>query len=158
MIGPRSITTHYASAVCRGQLERSPLAEIEMSLSAVSVAERRADDAGGDESSFTGACRPASGRAGPTAYQANYRRLQELKTKYDPKNFFRVNQNIRPVARASGESVGNCPMPIPVPARPQGGFGETCALHRVPLWSYGGTVCWLDRRRDKPMQFAAESR
>src|SRR3954447_18545462 len=32
------------------------------------------------------------------AYGANYRRLQELKTKYDPKNFFRMNQNIRPLA------------------------------------------------------------
>jgi FAD/FMN-containing dehydrogenase len=32
------------------------------------------------------------------AYGANYRRLQELKTKYDPKNFFRVNQNIPPLA------------------------------------------------------------
>ena len=30
------------------------------------------------------------------AYGPNYRRLQELKTKYDPKNFFRMNQNIRP--------------------------------------------------------------
>ena len=29
-------------------------------------------------------------------YGANYRRLQELKKKYDPKNFFRMNQNIRP--------------------------------------------------------------
>jgi FAD/FMN-containing dehydrogenase len=34
----------------------------------------------------------------PAAYGANYRRLQELKTKYDPKNFFRMNQNIRPLA------------------------------------------------------------
>ena len=34
----------------------------------------------------------------PSAYGANYRRLQELKTKYDPKNFFRMNQNIRPLA------------------------------------------------------------
>ena len=32
------------------------------------------------------------------AYGPNYRRLQELKTKYDPKNFFRMNQNIRPSA------------------------------------------------------------
>ena len=30
------------------------------------------------------------------AYGPNYRRLQKLKTKYDPDNFFRVNQNIRP--------------------------------------------------------------
>jgi FAD/FMN-containing dehydrogenase len=32
------------------------------------------------------------------AYGSNYRRLQQLKTKYDPKNFFRMNQNIRPLA------------------------------------------------------------
>jgi FAD/FMN-containing dehydrogenase len=32
------------------------------------------------------------------AYGANYRRLQELKTKYDPKNFFRINQNIPPLS------------------------------------------------------------
>jgi FAD/FMN-containing dehydrogenase len=31
------------------------------------------------------------------AYGANYRRLQEVKTKYDPKNFFRMNQNIKPL-------------------------------------------------------------
>jgi FAD/FMN-containing dehydrogenase len=31
------------------------------------------------------------------AYGRNYSRLQEIKTKYDPENFFRMNQNIRPL-------------------------------------------------------------
>ena len=29
-------------------------------------------------------------------YGANYDRLAELKTKYDPRNLFRMNQNISP--------------------------------------------------------------
>ena len=31
------------------------------------------------------------------AYGPNYRRLRDLKTKYDPSNFFHLNQNIRPI-------------------------------------------------------------
>ena len=33
-------------------------------------------------------------------YGDNYERLVQIKTKYDPENFFRVNQNIRPLAGA----------------------------------------------------------
>ena len=30
------------------------------------------------------------------AYRDNYDRLVEIKSKYDPENLFRVNQNLRP--------------------------------------------------------------
>lgn len=39
-----------------------------------------------------------TGEAVAAAYGPNYRRLQQIKAKYDPKNFFRMNQNIRPLA------------------------------------------------------------
>ena len=32
-------------------------------------------------------------------YRDNYQRLAEIKSKYDPNNFFRVNQNIRPAEK-----------------------------------------------------------
>src|SRR5258705_11952768 len=44
-----SITAHYANNLCRRQIEKSPLAQIEMSLSTVLVGEFWADDGDYDE-------------------------------------------------------------------------------------------------------------
>src|SRR5882724_5400298 len=44
-----SITVHYTKATCRRQIEKSPLAQIEMSLSTVLVGEFWADDGDCDE-------------------------------------------------------------------------------------------------------------
>ena len=34
----------------------------------------------------------------PSAYGTNQTKLEQVKRKYDPDNFFRVNQNIKPAA------------------------------------------------------------
>ena len=34
------------------------------------------------------------------AYAGNYRRLAEVKQRYDPQNLFRMNQNVKPAAQA----------------------------------------------------------
>jgi hypothetical protein len=50
----------------------------------------------------------AEGRLEAT-YGENYTRLAAIKAKYDPKNLFRVNQNIKPVAAAESRSAASRP-------------------------------------------------
>jgi FAD/FMN-containing dehydrogenase len=66
---------------------------------------RWARDAYGAMESFVGAGRYVNyldndehGGAVAAAYGPNYRRLQQVKVKYDPNNFFHMNQNILPAA------------------------------------------------------------
>lgn len=40
------------------------------------------------------------------AYRENYARLTQIKTKYDPENFFHVNQNIKPAPSVDGSQEG----------------------------------------------------
>ncbi|HTI84837.1 MAG TPA: FAD-binding oxidoreductase [Acetobacteraceae bacterium] len=44
-----------------------------------------------------------TGDAVSAAYGANYQRLREIKTKYDPENIFHLNQNIVPLVRQRAE-------------------------------------------------------
>jgi FAD/FMN-containing dehydrogenase len=50
--------------------------------------------ASGRYSNYLGDDEPGDPAA--AAYGINYKRLREIKRKYDPENFFHMNQNIRP--------------------------------------------------------------
>ena len=45
---------------------------------------------------FTGLAEEAPTAGVDTAYGRNLARLQQIKAKYDPDNFFRINNNIEP--------------------------------------------------------------
>jgi FAD/FMN-containing dehydrogenase len=58
--------------------------------------EMRADGAGSAYLNFVGAGEDSEDMMRASYGDENYRRLVEIKTRYDPTNLFRLNQNIRP--------------------------------------------------------------
>jgi len=41
------------------------------------------------------------------AYRGRWERLRAIKTTYDPRNFFRLNQNVRPLTAPANNSIGH---------------------------------------------------
>ena len=46
-------------------------------------------------------------------YRENYDRLSAIKAKYDPENFFRVNQNIKPKDKGQNPTIAAQPRKAP---------------------------------------------